>query len=41
MSEQLNQFSHLPLRLTNEGTATPSPGGAKKPLQQRWLIKVM
>ena len=30
MSEQLNQFSHLPLRLTNEGTATPSPGGAKK-----------
>jgi subtilisin family serine protease len=29
MSEQLNQFSHLPLRLTNQGTATPSGGGGK------------
>lgn len=29
MSEQLNQFSHLPLRLTNQGTATLSGGGGK------------
>ncbi|TVP65589.1 MAG: subtilase family protease [Nodularia sp. (in: Bacteria)] len=29
MSERLNQFSHLPLRLTNQGTATPSGGGGK------------
>lgn len=31
MSEQLNQFSHLPLRLTNQGTAAPPPGGGSKP----------
>jgi hypothetical protein len=31
MSEQLNQFSHLPLRLTNEGTAASPPGGGRKP----------
>ncbi|MEG4581847.1 S8 family peptidase [Microcoleus sp. MON1_C5] len=31
MSEQLNQFSHLPLRLTNEGTAAPPPRGGRKP----------
>ena len=30
MSEQLNQFSHLPLRLTNQGIATPPPGGGGK-----------
>ncbi len=30
MPERLNQFSHLPLRLTNQGTATPS-GGRGKP----------
>ena len=29
MSERSNQFSHLPLRLTNQGTATPSGGGGK------------
>ena len=29
MSERSNQFSHLPLRLTNQGTATPSTGGGK------------
>ncbi|MBD2565240.1 MULTISPECIES: S8 family peptidase [Nostoc] len=29
MSERFNQFSHLPLRLTNQGTATPSGGGGK------------
>jgi len=32
MSEQFNQFPHLPLRLTNQGTAAPPPGGGgKKP----------
>jgi Subtilase family len=31
MSEQLNQFSHLSLRLTNQGTAAIPPGGGKKP----------
>lgn len=31
MSEQLNQFSHLPLRLTNQGTAAIPPGGERKP----------
>ena len=31
MSEQLNQFSHLPLRLTDQGTAAPPPGGGSKP----------
>jgi len=30
MSEQLNQFSHLPLRLTNQGIAAPPPGGRGK-----------
>ena len=30
MPEQSNQFSHLPLRLTNEGTAVPPTGGGKK-----------
>jgi hypothetical protein len=30
MSEQLNQFSHLPLRLTNQGTAAPPTGGGRK-----------
>jgi subtilisin family serine protease len=30
MSEQLNQFSHLPLRLTNEGTAAAPTGGGRK-----------
>lgn len=30
MSEQLNQFSHLPLRLTNEGTAAAPTGGRRK-----------
>jgi hypothetical protein len=30
MSEQFNQFPHLPLRLTNQGTAAPPPGGGGK-----------
>ncbi|MBD3560784.1 S8 family peptidase, partial [Planktothrix sp. FACHB-1355] len=30
MSEQLNQFPHLPLRLTNQGTAALPPGGGGK-----------
>lgn len=30
MSEQLNQFPHLPLRLTNQGTAAPPTGGGRK-----------
>ncbi|NEO31870.1 MAG: hypothetical protein F6K36_15820 [Symploca sp. SIO3C6] len=29
MSERSNQFSHLPLRLTNQGTAKPPGGGGK------------
>ncbi|NET60796.1 MAG: hypothetical protein F6K47_33075 [Symploca sp. SIO2E6] len=29
MSEQSNQFSHLPLRLTNQGTAASLGGGSK------------
>jgi hypothetical protein len=33
MSERSNQFSHLPLRLTNQGTATPSGGGGKPSVQ--------
>lgn len=31
MSKPLNQFSHLPLRLTNQGTAAPPTGGGRKP----------
>jgi hypothetical protein len=30
MSEQLNQFSHLPLRLTNEGTVAAPKGSGRK-----------
>ncbi|HLO85774.1 MAG TPA: S8 family peptidase [Nostocaceae cyanobacterium] len=30
MPEQSNQFSHLPLRLTNEGTAAAPTGGGRK-----------
>ncbi|HEY9803844.1 MAG TPA: S8 family peptidase [Leptolyngbyaceae cyanobacterium] len=33
MSERSNQFSHLPLRLTNQGTATPSGRGGKPSAQ--------
>ena len=29
MSEQVNHFSHLPLRLTNQGTASSPQGGAR------------
>lgn len=31
MPQQPNTFSHLPLRLTNEGTAAPPRGGGRKP----------